>query len=442
MSPKNTISSAGYLNSSTSQINSRSLSQPFDPNIGPGDTYYLCDPMATQEPSLIFSYEIHDSLLGQDPLACKDSNNSQVAQLKQQLTELQHAVASLQANRLQLINENTGLNTTCQTLQRNMIINMQGSTSSMSLNTIADEKPSLVDRIVPTESDQELDQKDYPSIKSWTRKEWQDQNPKTTSADEQGVPVSAQCTKTIQNLMLLSFWQLDTQGLTPDSISQASLQWFNYHVKKRTGKRIKAEHGESSPDLSEDALPTVQKCGAQPEPITKNIITKNDEAPTPPPHADKGKEKEIIAAEINNLLSKIAFKPRPKPITKKVPTPTFVTDSSTSGTTTSASTTTAPPSNILSDTDASSLAVKMELLAPIKKRQPSTKPMRVSPKITARNLCALKWQSNGHQREPASIFAIFWNGLSSTDKEAYKCKVVQQLQSAGLPATVDDADEE
>jgi hypothetical protein len=22
-------------------------------------------------------------------------------------------------------------------------------------------------------------------------------------------------------------------------------QWFNYHVKKRTGKRIKAEHGES-----------------------------------------------------------------------------------------------------------------------------------------------------------------------------------------------------
>lgn len=51
----------------------------------------------------IFSYETHgeslmylDSLLGQDPLACKDSDKSQVAQLKQQLTELQHAVASLQ----------------------------------------------------------------------------------------------------------------------------------------------------------------------------------------------------------------------------------------------------------------------------------------------------------------------------------------------------------
>ncbi|KAG1750834.1 hypothetical protein EDB19DRAFT_1904226 [Suillus lakei] len=133
-----------------------------------------------------------DSLLGQDPLACKDSDNSQVAQLKQQLTELQHAVASLQADRLRLINENAGLNMTCQTLQ-NMIINMRGSTSSVSStssslppsdtsNMITNEKPSLVDRIVPTESDQELDQKDYPFVKSWTRKEWQDQNPKTTSA--------------------------------------------------------------------------------------------------------------------------------------------------------------------------------------------------------------------------------------------------------------------
>lgn len=114
--------------------------------------------------------------------------------------------------------------------------------------------------------------------------------------DEQGVPVLAQCAKTIQNLMLSSFQQLDTKGLTPDSIGQASLlvlhwlihmlckhcfefclcadnwkvmkvmtdnysQWFNYHMKKKTGKCIKAEHGESSPDLSEDALPSVQKHG-------------------------------------------------------------------------------------------------------------------------------------------------------------------------------------
>jgi hypothetical protein len=115
MSFKNTISSAGYFNSLTSQINSQLLSQPFDLNNGPDDTYYLCDPMAIWEPSVshhinyidvlkfIFSYETHgeslmylDSLLGQDPLACKDSDKSQVAQLKQQLTELQHAVASLQ----------------------------------------------------------------------------------------------------------------------------------------------------------------------------------------------------------------------------------------------------------------------------------------------------------------------------------------------------------
>jgi hypothetical protein len=48
---------------------------------------------------------------------CKDSDNGLVAEFKQQLTELQHAVASLQADRLWLVNENAGLNTTCQTLQ-------------------------------------------------------------------------------------------------------------------------------------------------------------------------------------------------------------------------------------------------------------------------------------------------------------------------------------
>ncbi|KAG1762074.1 hypothetical protein EDD22DRAFT_1029275 [Suillus occidentalis] len=529
MSLENTISSAGYLNSSTnsstSQINSQSLTQPFDPNIGPSDTYYLCDPMATQEPSmshhinyidvlkLVFSYEIHseslmylDSLLGQDPLACKDSDNSQVTQLKQQLTELQHAVASLQADRLRLINKNAGLNTTCQTLQ-NMIINMRGSASSVSStssssppsdtsNTIADEKPSLVDRIVPTESDRELDQKDYPSVKSWTKKEWQDQNPKTTSAvpgssgsssrgsgcmvqginvactylqDEQGVPVSAQRAKTIRNLMLSSFRQLDTQGLAPDSIGQASLQvlhwlihtlhkhcfefhlctdnwkvmkimtdnysqWFNYHVKKRTGKCIKAEHGESSPDHSEDTLPSVQKRRAQPEPITEN-----DEArePTPPPHANKGKDKEVTTIEIKNLLSTVVLKPRPKPVNRISPSISIDSPTaSTSGT----SPILAPPSTP-SCTDAASLAVKAELINQssttiemkahpntIKKRQPSTKPMRVSSKITARNLCAVEWQSNGHQKEPASVFATFWNGLSTTDKEVYKRKAALQVR--------------
>jgi len=58
-----------------------------------------------------------DSPLDQDPLACKDSNYSLVAQLKQQLMELQHAITSLQADRLRLSNENTSLNATCQALQ-------------------------------------------------------------------------------------------------------------------------------------------------------------------------------------------------------------------------------------------------------------------------------------------------------------------------------------
>ncbi|KAG1835387.1 hypothetical protein F4604DRAFT_782267 [Suillus subluteus] len=73
------------------------------------------------------------------------------------------------------------------------------------------------------------------------------------------------------------------------------------------------------------------------------------------------------------------------------------------------------------DSDAASLSVKKELLvvpAPAKKtHQPSVKPMRIGTKVTPRNLCALDWQSNGHQKEPASVFATYWNGLSNTDKE-------------------------
>lgn len=119
--------------------------------------------------------------------------------------------------------------------------------------------------------------------------------------DEKGVPVSADRAKTIRNLMLSCFRQLDTQGLAPESIGQASLQvlrwlihtlrkeciefrlcadnwkvmkllsenysqWFNYHIKKKkTGKHIKSESdgtmslGESSSVLSEDTnLPLVR----------------------------------------------------------------------------------------------------------------------------------------------------------------------------------------
>ncbi|KAG2108685.1 uncharacterized protein F5147DRAFT_760907 [Suillus discolor] len=60
------------------------------------------------------------------------------------------------------------------------------------------------------------------------------------------------------------------------------------------------------------------------------------------------------------------------------------------------------------------------------------------------NLCALDWQSNGHQKEPASVFAFYWNGLSKADKEVYKCKAAAQLKSAasGVSTTGNDVDEE
>ncbi|KAG1814333.1 uncharacterized protein BJ212DRAFT_1482077 [Suillus subaureus] len=113
---------------------------------------------------------------------------------------------------------------------------------------------------------------------------------------------------------------------------------------------------------------------------------------------------------------------------------------------------TTPPS-IPSSTHAASLAVKVEFVNhtkttividakpdTIKKRQPSTKPMRVSAKITAQNLCTLNWQSDGHQKEPASVFASYWNGLSKADKEVYKCKADAQLKSAGVSTTSNDVE--
>ncbi|KAG2150675.1 uncharacterized protein EDB93DRAFT_1103383 [Suillus bovinus] len=147
----------------------------------------------------------------------------------------------------------------------------------------------------------------------------------------------------------------------------------------------------------------------------------------------KGKEKEVITVEVNNPLSNFVFKPRPNPIPKKV---TASINSITSGTTSAEPTIITPPSNDPSDT---SLAVKMELLVakppdpipstinskaqPAKKRQPSTKPMR----------------------EPASIFATYWNGLSKAEKEVYKHKAALQLGSAGPTernGAGDDTDEE
>jgi hypothetical protein len=58
-----------------------------------------------------------DSILDHDPLPCKDSDTNLVAQLKHQLAESQHAIASLQVDVRRLASENASLNTTCQTLQ-------------------------------------------------------------------------------------------------------------------------------------------------------------------------------------------------------------------------------------------------------------------------------------------------------------------------------------
>jgi hypothetical protein len=58
------------------------------------------------------------SILEQDNLLYRQSDNGAVvAQLKRQLAEQQHAVASLQADLLRVMNENASLTLTCQTLQ-------------------------------------------------------------------------------------------------------------------------------------------------------------------------------------------------------------------------------------------------------------------------------------------------------------------------------------
>ncbi|KAG1831926.1 hypothetical protein DFJ58DRAFT_848124 [Suillus subalutaceus] len=423
--------------------------------------------MAIQEPSLMFSYETHDSLLGQDPLACKDSDNGHVAQLKQQLTELQHAVASLQADKLRLIKENTGLNMTCQTLHGqncphwNLIENLIERTTHLSNHGQRRNGRTSVPR--RHQQCLELPEAHLEDLGAWCKASMLHAHTYRMSK----VYLSRlNAPRQSWNLMLSSFQELDTQGLAPDSIGQASLQvlhwlihtlrkhcfefhlcadnwkvmklmtnnysqWFNYHVKKRTGKHIKAEHGESSPDLSEDALPSVQKCGGnsdqdleadhpkkrartdQPviEPITKNneVIPDMPQHPlperelTPPPCADKGKDKELTTIEIKNPLSNVVLKPRPKPVNRISPS---ISINSPTASTSGTSPILAPPSTP-SCTDGASLAVKAKLINQssttiemkarpntIKKRQPSTKPMPVSSKITAQYTSAKRLYSS------------------------------------------------
>ncbi|KAG2084655.1 hypothetical protein BD769DRAFT_1646209 [Suillus cothurnatus] len=521
------------------------------------------------------------SILEQDNLFYRQSDNGAVvAQLKRQLAEQQHAVASLQADLLRVMNENASLTLTCQTLQ-NVIVNMRGSASSvassssslsLSDNTCDEQKPSLLDGMIEEDCDHELDRNNYQLVKSWTKKEWLEHYPATTSAipgssscrgsgrmarginvsctylqDEKGVPVSAERARVIRQIMLSSFRQLETRGLAPELIGQASLdvlkwlihtlrkhsiefrlcadnwkimklmtdnysQWYNYHVKKKASKRIMKAKSEdvtsisttrkrssSETEDSDDIKDTttqkrtridsdMDELEASPPSSEEEILlasptspschdTPLDREPTPPPRTDKGKEKEVIMVEVIDPLSNLVLKPRPKPIQKTIPTPpvdtstseinsnptTSLTDTSTSEININSNPATplidtstseinsnvtevlsdnTTPSSIPSSTHTASLAVKVELVNcpkttiaidakpdTIKKRQPSTKPMRVSTKITARNLCALNWQSNGHQKEPASVFASYWNGLSKADKEVYKCKADAQVSA-------------
>ncbi|KAG1887468.1 uncharacterized protein F5891DRAFT_1199872 [Suillus fuscotomentosus] len=609
--PDTTTSPTGYANLLMSQI---SPQHSFNSQLNSGGSHNFqntrrdCD---TNNTSTMLPEGLW-ALLDQGRLSPNDPDVNMISQLRREISELQHTVAFLQSEKTQLVNENLCLNTKCETLQT-ILVNSRGSASStasssslsVASDSTADRKPTLLD-VAREDSDHDLNAIDYPLVRSWTKKDWQENMPSSTSAnpgssgkkrgatrmarginvactylqDQAGQPVSAQRAKTIRLFMLSCFRQLESQGLAPESIGQASLkvlhwlihmlrkhyielrlcadnwkamklmidnysQWYNYHVvKKQTSGHVKSEDIETAdddnnitpPSSSPSATPAVTPPSSSPSatpavtppssssstpaatppsssstshkrvnvdidpvaepalkrqrvevedlspsplltgpdndlyiapimppasPHTENEIPRHaspEREPTPPPRTDKGKEKEVITVEVNNPLSNLVFKPRPKPIPKKAPASI---DSATSGTTSAEPTIITPPSNDPSDTNAASLAVKMELLVatptepipgainskaqPAKKRQPSTKPMRVSSKITARNLCALEWQSNGHQKEPASVFATYWNSLSKTDKEVYKHKAALQLGSAGPTernGAGDDADEE
>ncbi|KAG2348631.1 hypothetical protein BDR05DRAFT_996002 [Suillus weaverae] len=337
--------------------------------------------------------------------------------------------------------------------------------------------------------------------------------------------------------MLSCFRQLHNKGLALESIGQASLdvikwlvhtlrkeylelhlcadnwkttrlminnysQWYNYHIKKKGGKRVKAESedmgleqetasettpiikkrslsdseenhtikhprldsDDSFPSASEEipaSAPSISTEELVPPPSPSHDGTTPDHEPTPPPRMDKGKEKEVVAVEVKNPLSNFVLKPRPRPVSQKPPPPSIVSSSSGSNPAVVPPSTNITPISrpeISSSSDSASLAVKMELvgmthtehtkpminskLDVIKKRQPSTKLMCVSPKITVWNLCTLEWQSKGNQKEPASVFTTYWNGMSTADdKEVYKRRASVQVASLGLVQVGDNHDD-
>ncbi|KAG2058054.1 hypothetical protein BDR06DRAFT_968971 [Suillus hirtellus] len=303
------------------------------------------------------SSSLQSLLNDQDPTMPADSDNL-VVELKCQLMELQHTVASLQADLLRVTSEKTSLLSTCQALQ-NIIVNIRSSASSVASSSSASP---------PSDTSNTTDER-KPSC--------------------------------LLDGMI--------EDITP------------FNINQRIGVQL------VSP------------------PLPSHNGTTPDHEPTPPPQMDKGKEKEVVAVEVKNPLSNLVLKPRPRPVSQKPPSPSIVSSSSGSNPAVVPPSTNITPISrpeISSSSDSASLAVKMELIGvthtkqtkptinskpdAIKKQQPSTKPMRISPKITAWNLCTLEWQSNGNQKEPASVFATYWNGLPTADKELYKHKVSVQ----------------
>lgn len=162
------------------------------------------------------------------------------------------------------------------------------------------------------------------------------------------------------------------------------------------------------------------------------------EIPLPPAEIDEPalpslslaneKQTETLNVEVKNPLAGFVFKPATT--TSSAPTPF------------SSGPSRMPPSVA----DVASLAVKMESVATentITKTVntiSNTQPVKAGPKITPRNICALDWQKNGHQREPASAFALYWDNLSTSMKEEYKSKATAQARSSSTQQAVDGED--
>ncbi|KAG1897939.1 uncharacterized protein F5891DRAFT_1191249 [Suillus fuscotomentosus] len=308
--------------------------------------------------------------------------------------------------------------------------------------------------------------------------------------DEQGNPVSAQHAKAIRQLMLSSFRQLETQGLAPESIGQALLQvlhwlthtlckqflelrlcadnwksmklmidnysqWYNYHVKRRGTKRIKSEDiplagdelcessvdtllpsiSTSDPLSSSDYLDPMIDPALQEPPTKKQRLEDAEnttsevlpqlEIPLLPAEIDEPalpslslaneKQTGTLNVEVKNPLAGFVFKPATT--TSSAPTPFLSRPSR------------MPPSVA----DVASLAVKMELVA-------TENTITKTANMISNTQPVKKLAKNGHQQEPASAFALYWDDLSTSMKEEYKSKALAQARSSSTQQAVDRED--